>query len=503
MKKLFYTLLILLLALYLQAAAEENIRVSVDGFDIHGYSEKTYATPTPGIIRASEPFSKVTLSVYDIRSMGTSVSLSDTLAEPVTEYDMTSLCSGFHYGWTTSGEKRLNLTLEGEFGSYTTCLHEFFIYGQTADTFGVSYSVGVTNRYGNEVKDLTRNRGYYYGWISRPGDFLTFTLPPNTDCGAVYLQWEHPPKDFTLAVYDADGRLLEETVSDNPDRLWNILTELPEGARSLRLSCENPATLLKYSVFERGKVPESVQRWEPWPEKADLMLITAHKNDESLYFSGSISRYIAEGKNVCLVVLTENGTRHGQEELFECCWLMGMRYQPLVLEKWDGKASYETVCKTWGGYEECVEELVEIIRRFRPEVIMTHDRAGEFGHIEHIITSDMTIDAVERSSNEEQFPASAQTLGVWDVKKLYVHLYGGEEERLYLKFDEPLPMFGNRTAMEMAYAGFNRYQSQIGPDHPSYSLDADGKDYDKTCFGLFRSTVGPDVKKDSLFENID
>ena len=60
-----------------------------------------------------------------------------------------------------------------------------------------------------------------------------------------------------------------------------------------------------------------------------------------------------------------------------------------------------------------------------------------------------------------------------------------------------------RVSMEMAYAGFNRYQSQIGPDHPSYSLDADGKDYDKTCFGLFRSTVGPDVKKDSLFENID
>jgi len=143
---------------------------------------------------------------------------------------------------------------------------------------------------------------------------------------------------------------------------------------------------------------------------------------------------------------------------------------------------------------------VEYIRRFTPEVVITHGFRGEYGHVNHKLAACFTVTSTLRAADPTFAPESAEEYGVWDVPKLYVHMYD-DAIRVNLPFDVPLECYGWRTPMEVAYAGLDKYRSQVY--HRSYSLDADGVEYDKTFFGLFRSNVGPDVEGTSLFEHID
>lgn len=101
------------------------------------------------------------------------------------------------------------------------------------------------------------------------------------------------------------------------------------------------------------------------------------------------------------------------------------------------------------------------------------------------------------AADAAQSPESAAEYGVWDTPKLYIHLY--EENTLYLDWENlKLSAFGGRTALEMAREGYRCHLSQ---QHWSFAVRTDGYG-DCRCFGLYRSTVGADVQKNDLFENI-
>ena len=40
-------------------------------------------------------------------------------------------------------------------------------------------------------------------------------------------------------------------------------------------------------VFGAGRIPGWVQRWEPTPEKSDLLFVVAHPEEELLYLGGA------------------------------------------------------------------------------------------------------------------------------------------------------------------------------------------------------------------------
>lgn len=491
---------LLLLPAFACADTGSGITLAYDGFEFPGYYDKGSGFSPKGRIKCSESFDGVAITVYNKRSMSNEQTLSDKF-DPTTQYTADKLLNRIRFAGFSAGEKVITVYVHGDFGTKELMHKEFYVRGDTSAVLNMNADCRFTDSAGNRVASVQDN-AYLSSWKNKGKDYIRIDLPKGRTSEGMLLQWEKPPKQYYVKGVDKNGNTVLTVDDTNPDAFWNIYVDIPQTVRTLYVTTgETSNSLCEIRVYETGHVSEVVQKWEPWPDDMDLILITAHKNDETLYFSGTIPLCVEEGRNVGVVVLTEHGNRFGQEELFECLWEAGIRIHPIILNKWDGKDSYKKIAEIWGGYGNTCSELVSILRKYRPEVVLTHDRNGEFGHIEHIMTSDLTVDAVERAADPAEYPESAEKYGAWDTPKLYVHLYD-ESKRLHLPFDEPLEQFGNRTAMEVAYGAFDKYRTQI-TIHYSYSLDSDGKIYDKTFFGLYRSTVGEDIAKNSFFEHID
>jgi hypothetical protein len=54
------------------------------------------------------------------------------------------------------------------------------------------------------------------------------------------------------------------------------------------------------------------------------------------------------------------------------------------------------------------------------------------------------------------------------------------------------------TAIMLAKEAYDKHRSQQG----AFTMENDGNRYDNRKFGLYFTTVGPDVKKNDFFENI-
>ncbi|MDH6236065.1 mycothiol S-conjugate amidase [Cryobacterium sp. CG_9.6] len=62
------------------------------------------------------------------------------------------------------------------------------------------------------------------------------------------------------------------------------------------------------------------------------------------------------------------------------------------------------------------EPLVNIIREFRPQVLVTYDEKGGYPHPDHIRTHEVSLAAYRAAADPEQFPSSGEA---WQIDKLY------------------------------------------------------------------------------------
>ena len=66
--------------------------------------------------------------------------------------------------------------------------------------------------------------------------------------------------------------------------------------------------------------------------------------------------------------------------------------------------------------------VTEWIRRFQPDVLLTHDLQGEYGHGAHRACADAVMHCVEYAADAKKYPRSVQRYGTWDTPKCYIHL---------------------------------------------------------------------------------
>jgi hypothetical protein len=135
------------------------------------------------------------------------------------------------------------------------------------------------------------------------------------------------------------------------------------------------------------------------------------------------------------------------------------------------------------------------IRRFKPEVILSHDFAGEYGHGAHMVLSDVLKEAILKSGDMTEYTSSAVEYGTFTPLKVYIHLYA--ENQIILDVYTPLASFGNRSPLEVARAAYEYHVTQ----HiwPLKVIDYTVGDVRK--FGLYSSLVGSDTGND-LFEHV-
>lgn len=339
------------------------------------------------------------------------------------------------------------------------------------------------------------------------------TLKAEQGIGSVYLVFGTEPGSYTVTEED-HGQSRRFGESGFLHEFLNLEEAFGYAPKQVTLSFdEQGVSLGELSAFTTGDVPNWVQQWQvPKDGETDLVLFSTHGDDEQLFFAGLLPYYSAErGCNVQVVYLTghRNMTLRRSHEMLDGLWAVGVKNYPVFgpfgdyntrsLEEAYLRYRYKGIEK-----EELLSFVVDNIRRFHPKVAVGHDLHGEYGHGMHMVYADLLCQAVAISADPEQFPDSAERYGCWDVPKTYLHLY--PENEIWMDWDIPLESFGGMTAFEVTKKlGFPRHVSQqadFGWFFQGIHSAAQIPKYSPCAYGLYRSTVGADVGKQDLFENV-
>ena len=327
------------------------------------------------------------------------------------------------------------------------------------------------------------------------GEEYALTWDENAGVRTAYVKWYALPDCAILVQSDENGaQLSRETIAEP---VYNdIYAILPE-ARSLAISCESGMQIAEVTLYSEGALPDDIHDWQPPLDKADLLVVSAHCDDELIFFGGTIPYYAGERKLAVQVVYMANGDRARVDEALNGLWYAGVRNAPVILPLKDAYTETLRLALLNWDEQEAMRLLVEQIRRFQPEVIVTHDLNGEYGHGAHMATATLMINAVPQAADETAFSDSAAVYGAWQTQKLYLHLY--PDNQITMDWNKPLDAFDGMTALEAANEAYHMHVSQL-----EYHSDVYGDgDYSSLLYGLALTAVGQDVAKDDFFEHID
>lgn len=168
-----------------------------------------------------------------------------------------------------------------------------------------------------------------------------------------------------------------------------------------------------------------------------LMAVLAHPDDESLAMGGILAKYAASGAQTYLVMATrgERGWfgpaadypgpralgRLREAELQAAAQVLGLR-EVAFLDYQDGELDR-------ADHAEAIAKIVTQLRRVHPDVVVTFDPNGMYGHPDHIAISQLTTTAVMAAADPDY---SGLTSGSpHRVAKLYYRAFDLAEQVLY------------------------------------------------------------------------
>ena len=253
-------------------------------------------------------------------------------------------------------------------------------------------------------------------------------------------------------------------------------------------------------LLSEGEIDESKYHiWRDTVQKADLMITVAHPDDELLWLGGMIPYYATERDMNVLVMYLTCGRYWRELELLNGLWHCGVRNYPVIAYLPDFKTFYtENVYKKWDR-SSLNNYLVEQIRHYQPEVVVTHDFKGEYGHAQHIVCAYATQRAVKYAAQTDYHTESFKQYGAWQVKKFYAHL--GKDFTTVMNWHEALLSLNGKSSFEIACEAYQMHISQL--DGSTYYDVADRfTQYDSFVYTLVHSTVGEDQVGGDLFENV-
>ena len=314
------------------------------------------------------------------------------------------------------------------------------------------------------------------------------------DVSGVYLQFFRYTHPLDIQ-YEQNGEWLPVATTDGAYLIAYV--PLPEGAQKVRVINESgkQVTLAEITLFGAGEKPKRIPEWEA-PGKADLLLVSTHPDDELLWFGGLLPTYAGEKDLAVQVAYVVPSMGNRRLELLDGLWHCGVERYPLFLEMQDKRASNLTAQYKLWNRNTLIKKLVATIRQVQPEVIVTQDEKGEYGHGAHRACVDGCKQAILDAADATKYRDSAKEYGVWQAKKLYLHLYKENQRRF--DWHVPLAAFDGKDGLTIATEALAFHKSQtLG----GWEME-DGGEYDNAIFGLYFTTVGEDVSMDDLMENI-
>ncbi len=288
-----------------------------------------------------------------------------------------------------------------------------------------------------------------------------------------------------------------------------------------------------------------------------LLLVHAHPDDETIGTGATMAKYAAENVLVTLVTCTlgEEGEvlvpelahlaadrddalgAHRQEELATAMEALRVSDHRFLggPGRWRDSGMIGTppnerpTCFWRADLDEAVGELVAVMREVRPQVVVTYDDNGGYGHPDHIQAHRVTVAAFEASSQPSYRPELGEA---WAPSKLYWTaipksvLQSGID---LLKESGSTDFFGVDSAddlpfgvadevvtteidasdhLEAKVAALRAHRTQIEVDGPFFALanhvgqQAFGREYYILGRGELGAGAGPDGREQDLFAGV-
>src|SRR5918911_3528093 len=165
------------------------------------------------------------------------------------------------------------------------------------------------------------------------------------------------------------------------------------------------------------------------------MTVHAHPDDEAIGTGGVLARYADEGMRTVLVTCT--GGEVGEiadpalatpdtlgevraRELAESVRILGVSRSVKLGYRDSGMAGTETNGDPRSFFQADLEEatgrLVRVVREERPQLLVTYDDSGGYGHPDHVRAHLITVAGFEAAGDPARFPEAGPP---WRPSKLY------------------------------------------------------------------------------------
>ena len=242
-----------------------------------------------------------------------------------------------------------------------------------------------------------------------------------------------------------------------------------------------------------------------------LLLVHAHPDDETINNGATMAKYVAEGARITLVTCTrgEEGEvlvpelahlasshddalgPHREKELAEAMKIIGVsdhRFLGAPHRIWrdSGMMGTEPNSRSdvfWSAnIDDAAQELVKIILEMRPDVLITYDTNGGYGHPDHIQAHRVAMRAAELARAAgwaipkiywNTIPRSVIEEGIAEMKKIGSDFMGVEkaEDFPFAQPDELVTtVIDGGSFVEKKMAAMKAHSTQISVDGPFFAL---------------------------------
>ena len=242
-----------------------------------------------------------------------------------------------------------------------------------------------------------------------------------------------------------------------------------------------------------------------------LLLVHAHPDDETINNGVTMAKYAASGAQVTLVTCTrgEEGEvlvtelanlasdkddklgEHREVELKDAMAQLGIndfRFLGAPNKKWRDSGMMGTTQNERGDVfwqadlDEASYELVKIILEIKPQVLITYDEFGGYGHPDHIKAHRVTMRAAELAAEQgwqiskiywNTIPRSVIQMGIEKMKEVGSDFFGAQsiDDLPFAKPDELATTVVNAPEyVPQKLAAMKAHATQISEDGPFFAL---------------------------------
>jgi len=284
-------------------------------------------------------------------------------------------------------------------------------------------------------------------------------------------------------------------------------------------------------------------------ERLTLMAVHAHPDDEVFGTGGVFARAAAEGMRTVLVTATRGDVGEindpdldpadarerlaaiREEELRRACAILGIGALYFLGYRDSGMVGTPDNEDQRNFHnadpDEATGRVVALKRHTRPDVVITYDPRGGYGHPDHIAAHRATVAAFDAAADPARYPE--QDLPPWQPKKLYytafpregllrlrdelqargIALPFGEDEdfdptSFTVPDDEITTRVDVGAYVAQKQAALHVHRTQIGAEHFTQRMPADLAPlmWGTESFTLARSLVSAPLPEDDLFAGL-